>query len=108
MSSSPDDMPQDITPLTDFRAHDGSREFASLPQSKLWYVVRDHVEKLGGATLTGFLCDGVTEAWIDFSFRNHEFSINDQFGEYRFFVKAPACPDAILQYVVKHFATILL
>ncbi len=82
-------MSQDITHLSDFRAHDGSREFASLPQSELWYAVRDHVEKLEGATLTGFLCDGVLEAWIDFSFRNHDFSINDQFSEYYFFVKDP-------------------
>lgn len=51
--------------------------------------MRDHVEKLEGATLTGFLCDGVLEAWIDFSFRNHDFSINDQFSEYYFFVKDP-------------------
>ncbi len=101
-------MPQDITPLTDFRAHDGSREFASLPQSEHWYAVRDHAEKLEGATLTGFLCDGVLEAWIDFSFRNHEFSINDLFGEYRFFVKDPSCPDTILQLVVEHFSKILI
>jgi hypothetical protein len=93
--------------LLDFRAHDGSRKFAELPQTELWYTVRDHVQKLPGALLTGFLCDRVTEAWIDFEFRGHSFSINDQFGEYWFFVKDPACPDATLDEVVTHFQSLL-
>jgi hypothetical protein len=64
--------------------HDGSRQFGELPQRVGWYAVRDHVLRLPGASLTGFLCDGVTEAWIDFAFAGHAFTINDQFGEYWF------------------------
>lgn len=79
----------DETPLIDLRACDGSRHFASLPESQFWYAVRDHVAKLDGAMRTGFLCDDATEAWIDFDCHNHQFSINDQFGEYLCFVKAP-------------------
>ena len=56
---------------------DGSRNFAYLPESKDWYAVRDHVKKLRGAQLTKFLCDDVTEAWIDFAYRGFNFSIND-------------------------------
>lgn len=91
----------------DIRMADGSRHFAGLPQSKLWEEVRDHVAKLAGARLTGFLCDYVTEAWIDFDYRKHKFSINDQMGEYWFFVTDPACPDDVLREVVGHFRTLL-
>ncbi|HNO78419.1 MAG TPA: hypothetical protein PKN33_10205 [Phycisphaerae bacterium] len=88
-------------------AHDGSRQFGELWQNVLWYEVRDHVEKLTGAKLTDFVTDHVTQAWIDFAFRDHEFSINDQFGEYWFFVTDPKCPDEILLEVLDHFGQIL-
>jgi hypothetical protein len=48
--------------------NDGSRNFGALPQNELWYAVRDHVQNPPSAKLTGFLCDNITEAWIDFSF----------------------------------------
>ncbi len=86
---------------------DGARLFAELPQTVLWYEVRDHVGALSGARLTSFLCDGITVAWIDFRYRAHTFSINDQFGEYWFFVSDPECPDEILLEVIDHFETIL-
>lgn len=93
--------------LLDIRMHDGSRHFVGLRASANWYEVRDHVERLSGAQLTGFVTDGITEAWIDFSFRDHQFSINDQFGEFWFFVANPACPDGILIQVATHFRHIL-
>lgn len=93
--------------LTDFRTHDGARQFLSLPQSQLWYAVRDHVAKLNGATLTGFVCDDVTEAWIDFTCQEHSFTINDQYGEYWFFANDPECPESILRLVAAHFAKLL-
>ena len=86
---------------------DGSRHFATLPQKILWDGVKDHVSKLDGARLTAFICDNVTEAWIDFTYQGHEFSINDQYGEYWFFVKDPKCPDATLQKVSRHFESLL-
>jgi hypothetical protein len=76
----------------DMLMKDGSRHFAGLPQTVLWYEVRDHVSKLPGAKLTGFICDDITEAWIDFSYRDHKFSINDQFGDYWFFVRSHLAP----------------
>ena len=69
--------------------NDGSRHFGELPHTKMWYGVRDHIKKLAGADLTDFITDHVTEAWIDFSYRHHRFSINDQFGAYWFFVNDP-------------------
>ncbi len=92
--------------ILDMRMKDGSRHFAGIPQTVSWYEVRDHVSNLSGAKLTGFLCDDVTEAWVDFTYRGHTFSINDQFGEYWFFVKEPTCPQEILEEVLSHFESL--
>jgi hypothetical protein len=93
--------------IFDFRMCDGSRNFADLPQVLDWYPVRDHVSTLPGARLTGFLTDHVTEAWIDFTYRGHRFSINDQNGDYWFFVKDPGCDEQILDEVLTHWEAIL-
>lgn len=93
--------------LLNLQTNDGSRQFAALPQSLLWYDVRDHLENLAGAQLTDFVTDDVTEAWIDFLFRGHSFTINDQFGEYWFFVRDPSCPDDILVQISNHFEALL-
>lgn len=86
---------------------DGSRQFGELPQGVLWDELRDHLAKLPGAVLTGFITDGVTEAWIDFTYQGHQLSVNDQYGDYWFFVKDPTCPDAVLVAVLTHSALIL-
>jgi len=96
-----------MIPLLDIRMNDGSRHFAALPQTRLWYDVRDHVSSLAGAALTGFLCDKVTEAWIDFTYEGQSFTINDQLGEYWFFVNDPTCPADVLTEVATHFAHLL-
>ena len=70
--------------------------------------MRDHVAGLRGGELTGFLTDGVTECWIDFSFEGHEFSVNDNFGDYWFFVRDAQCPDNVLNAVAEHFEILLL
>ena len=51
--------------------------------------------------------DGITEAWIDFTCAGYEFTINDQFGEYWFFVNDATCPDNILRRVESHFGKVL-
>ena len=86
---------------------DGSRHFGDLPQSILWHQLRDHIESLEGAKVTGFITDNITEAWIDFSYCGHHFSVNDQFGEYWFFVDNPACSDEILEAVLHHCGLVL-
>ena len=93
--------------IYDMRMHDGSRHFAELPQTQDWYPVRDHVSALPGAVLTGFVTDHVTEAWIDFTYRKPQFSINDQNGGYWFFVDDPACGEEILEEVVTHWEQLL-
>ena len=93
--------------LFDIRMKDGSRNFGDLPATVIWYDLRDHVAKLDGATITGFVTDHVTEAWIDFTYRGHNFSVNDQNGDYWFFVEDPACPDDILLSVLSHCERLL-
>lgn len=93
--------------IFDYRMKDGSRNFTDLPMTRDWYEVRDHVRRLPGAVLTRFITDNVTEAWIDFTYRGHTFSINDQYGDYWFFVEDPACPEEILKEVRAHWAPLL-
>jgi hypothetical protein len=83
---------------------DGTRHFGSVPMVLLWGAMRDHLQTLNGVVITGFVTDGVTEGWIDFRYKDFNFSVNDQFGEYWFFVDNPACPDAILLDVLAHCA----
>ena len=87
--------------------NDGSRHFGALPQTVLWYDLRDHIEGLSGAVVTDFVTDHVTEAWIDFTYSGFRFSVNDQFGEYWFFVENPNCPDDILKAVMSHCEVLL-
>ena len=96
-----------IPELYSITMNDGSRQFGALPQAVLWEELRDHIQGLDGATATDFITDYVTEAWIDFSYRGHRFSVNDQFGEYWFFVENPNCPDDILKAVLSHCQSLL-
>ena len=73
--------------------HDGSRHFGDLPQTILWYELRTHIKKLEGAEITGFITGDVTEAWTDFSYRGHHFSVT--------------CPDEILESVLSHCELVL-
>ena len=96
----------------DLRMNDGSRHFGSLPEtydteSPQWHRLRAHLETLPGAALTRFVTDDVTEAWLEWTWREHAFSLNDQHGEWWFFVADPRCPDALLEAVLTHFEVLL-
>ena len=93
--------------LFDIRAHDGSRHFADLPESRSWSALQRHLRKLPGVAITNVISDGFTEVWIDFTLEGHEFSINNQFGEYWFFVRDPGCKDQVLESVVSHCVLLL-
>ena len=93
--------------LLDLRAHDGSRQFAALPQSASWRELRRHLKALSGVELTGFLTDFVTEGWLDFTYRGHAFTVNDQYGEFWFFVDDPAAPEELLRRVAEHCNALL-
>lgn len=89
--------------LFDSRMHDGSRNFADLPEVVFFDKLREIAKQLEGATETSFVTDWITEVWLDFDFRGYKFSINNQNGEYWFFVEKPECPDEILLEVLGHF-----
>jgi len=95
----------------DMRMHDGSRHFGDIRETYReppeWYLLRDAVPSLAGAELTGFVTDDVTEAWVDFRWRGHAFSMNNQHGHWWFFVTEPSCPDELLVAVLDHFEAAL-
>ena len=98
--------------LFDLRMADGSRHFGDLPETydphePQWHRIKAHVERLAGAALTAFVTDDVTEAWIDFSVLGQQFSLNNQQGQWWFFVKDATCPDALLLLVLDHFEALL-
>ncbi len=101
-----------MTRLFDLRMADGSRHFGDLPETydaetPEWHRLREQVSALEGAELTGFVTDDVTEAWIDFRWREHAFSLNNQHGQWWFFVADPGCPDDLLVAVLDHFERLL-
>ena len=98
--------------LLDLRASDGSRQFGALPETvtataRDLHRLRAHLSLLRGATLVEVASDHVTEAWIDFEYEAHRFTMNNQFGEWWFFVADPAAPSDILHAVLVHFASVL-
>jgi len=88
--------------LINITMNDGSRHFGDLPESIGWHKLRNHIKLLEGAQITGFVTDNITEVWIDFTYRGHQFSINNQFGNYWFFVDNPQCSEEILEAVLGH------
>lgn len=88
------------------RIAEGSRQFAALPQTADPMTLRDHIARLPGVTMGSFVYS-VGESWIDFALEGHSFSVNDQLGEYWFFVANPDAPDALLERVVSHATTVL-
>lgn len=84
--------------------HDGSRMFGDPIQHVPWDQLRDHFAAMPGAEVTAFVTDHVTEAWIDFTYKGHNFSVNTQYGEYWFFVDDPTCSEEVLQEVLDYSA----
>jgi hypothetical protein len=88
--------------LINLTMHDGSRHFVSLAESCPPLVIHEHLARLDGIQMAPLLFDGVSEAWIDFDYQGYHFTINNQYGEYWFFVSDPTCPDAILTQLVNY------
>jgi len=93
--------------LIDDRMHDGSRNFALLPQSRSPLRLLFRVLALPGAVPTAYLPSLIAGSWVDFRYKGHKFSINNQYGDFWFFVRDPGCPESILAVVVEHFEKVL-
>lgn len=87
--------------------NDGSRHFVDMPEVVFFDDFADYVEELDGAEITEFITDGVVEMWLEFEFRGHKFSVNNQLGDYRFFVEDSNCPEEILLELIDHFRLLL-
>jgi hypothetical protein len=95
------------TALLNFKMNDGARKFAELPEACSWEQLCTHIKSLSGAVVTNFSTDHITEMWLDFIFQGHSFSVNNQFGDYWFFVREPSCPDNVLTAVIEHCEALL-
>ncbi len=96
-----------IRDLFDMRMNDGSRHFVDMPEVVFFDELADHVEELDGAEITEFITNGVVEMWLEFEYRGQKFSVNNQLGDYWFFVENPECPEEILLEVIDHFRQLL-
>ncbi len=93
--------------LIDDKMNDGSRNFILLPvgsTAPIRLIFR--IFTLWGAYPTAYI-PALGESWIDFRYKKNKFSINNQYGDFWFFVKNPDCPKEILDEVACHFAGIL-
>lgn len=95
-----------MSQLFNCQMHDGSRQFTAFPESCAWEDLQTLLAQLPGACITQFISDDVLEMWLDFTYCGHEFSVNNQEGEFWFFVKDPNCPDEILLGVIHHCKTL--
>jgi hypothetical protein len=86
--------------LFDVRMANGSRHFADVPMRVPPSVLRQTLDADEDVRVTAFL-DGLIEAWIDFEYGGHSFSVHNPFDEYWLFVRDPSCPDEILSAVKK-------
>ncbi len=93
--------------LREIKMNDGARHFVDLPEVVFFDKVADHVENLEGAEITEFLTDGIVEMWLDFEYRGHKFSVNNQLGDYMFFVEDASCNEEILLEIIDHFRKLL-
>jgi hypothetical protein len=93
--------------LIDRRTEDGSRHFASLPKSRGWQDLCEHVLLLPGAQIANFVAPGVAKAWMDFTYQGHRFWVNELEGEFCLFVRDPHCPDLSLYQVASHCEKLL-
>ncbi len=86
--------------LIDIRMADGSRHFADAGFVAPVLLVA-HLRRVPGLTVTDVL-DTPVEAWIDFTYRGHRFTMNNPLNEYSVFVEDPACPEAVLSEVASY------
>lgn len=87
---------------------DGSRHFADFPETVSFSELREIVNQFEEAKEISFVTDNITEVWLDFEYQGHKFSINNQNGDYWFFVENQACPNEILFKVIEYFGRFLV
>lgn len=90
------------------KLNDGARHFVDLPVEFAFFdEFYEHTEKLADAEITEFLTDGIVGMWLEFDFRGHHFSVNNQYTDYWFLVEDANCPEEILMEVIDHFRRLI-
>ncbi len=82
----------------------GKRLFVTLPETVGFERMRSELEALPDCRVLEYLTDGVTEVWIDFEYKGHSFTVNNQLGEYWFFAEDAHCPEVVLLEVAEYCA----
>jgi hypothetical protein len=93
--------------LLNKKMSDGSRNFLLLPVGStppLSLLFR--VFTLWGAFPTAYV-PSFSESWIDFRYKGEKFSVNNQSGDYWFFVENSSCKESVLLLVANHFQRVL-
>lgn len=86
---------------------ENARHFVDFPEVIFFDDFADHIEELFGAEITEFGADGTFEMWLEFTFSNHRFFVNNKLGDYQFYVADEKCPDEILLEIANHFRKLL-
>jgi hypothetical protein len=81
-----------LSDLLEIKMTDGSRHFVDLPEVVFFDEFYEHTEELEDVEITEFITDGVVGMWLDFEFREHKFSVTNQFGDYWFSSKIRRVP----------------
>ena len=96
-----------LTDLLDHRAQDGSRCFGAIPQTVPLQRLRWHLAAIPGLTFGTVVPNDEVDAWMEFTFAGHRFTVHDPYGEYWFFVEDPEAPDLLLRMLMEHCVTLL-
>jgi hypothetical protein len=91
----------------EFKPPSGDRQFAALPEAGAWDEFGRHAKRLPGALVTNYRTDCVLEMCLGFLCRPSLFAVNNQSGDFWFFVRDPACLVGILTAVVGPFESLL-
>lgn len=84
-----------------------ARHFVDFPEVIFYDAFANHVEKLFGAEIIRFEVDGTIEMWLEFTYSENRFFVNNKFGDYQFYVEDEKCPDFILLEIADHFRQLL-
>jgi hypothetical protein len=77
--------------------------FCKFPQTRLGCEIRERLVELPGVAVTDAIDAPIAGSWIEFTFRGHSFTINEESEEFVFYVEDGDCPAAVLAEVAGHF-----
>lgn len=83
------------------------RHFADFPGLIFFDDFYDHIKDLIGSEINVFEADGTLEMWLEFTYRENKFFVDNKFGEYALYVEDNKCPDDILLEIAAHLRQLL-